>query len=120
LPGWEIPKIEPQNYATGYGFITDYLAEIFVLLRRRNFQTVVDSAANLSGLGERNQTAVKKTSAGLIKLLFPHRGPETIKEHELAPCLALANESRQRILDQLAVILPGEFGGVRVMASVAQ
>ncbi|HVC32072.1 MAG TPA: hypothetical protein VNL16_01025 [Chloroflexota bacterium] len=30
------------------------------------------------------------------------------------------NESRQRVLDQLAVILPGEFFGVRVAASVAQ
>jgi len=120
LPGWEIPKIEPENYANGYGFITDYLAEIFVRLRRRNLQTVVESASNLSGLGERNQAAVKKTAAGLLKLLFPHRTPETIREHELAPCLAIANEGRQRVLDQLAVMLPGEYAGVRVAASVAQ
>lgn len=119
-PGWEIPKIAPENYSNGYGFITDYLAEIFVKLRRRNFQTIVDSASNLSGLGERNQTAVKKTAAGLLKLLYPHRTPDTIKEHELAPCLALANECRQRVVDQLAVMLPGEFSGVRVAASVAQ
>ncbi|MGH7863026.1 MAG: BREX system Lon protease-like protein BrxL [Candidatus Dormibacteraceae bacterium] len=120
IPGWELPKIEPENYANGYGFITDYLAEIFVRLRRRNLQTVVESAANLSGLGERNQTAVKKTTAGLLKLLFPHRTPETIREHELAPCLSLANEGRQRVLDQLAIMLPGEFAGVRVAATVAQ
>jgi ATP-dependent Lon protease len=119
-PGWEMPKIEPENYADGYGFITDYLAEIFVRLRRRNFQTIVDAAANLSGLGERNQTAVKRTSSGLLKLLFPHRTIDTILEHELAPCLALANECRQRVLNQLAILLPGEFAGVRVEASVAQ
>ncbi|MBI2322225.1 MAG: endopeptidase La, partial [Chloroflexi bacterium] len=119
-PGWEMPKIEPENYADGYGFITDYLAEIFVRLRRRNFQTVVESASNLSGLGERNQTAVKKTAAGLLKLLFPHRTVETVKEHELAPCLAFGNGCRQRIIDQLAVILPGEFAGIRIAASVAQ
>src|SRR3990172_1281202 len=70
-PGWEIPKIEPENYAHGYGFITDYLAEIFVRLRRRNFQTIVDSASNLSRLGERNQTAVKKTAAGVLKRPVP-------------------------------------------------
>jgi predicted ATP-dependent Lon-type protease len=34
-----MPKIRPDNYATGYGFLTDYLAEIFAELRRRNFQT---------------------------------------------------------------------------------
>src|SRR5439155_1594474 len=22
LPGWEVPKIQPENYATGYGFLT--------------------------------------------------------------------------------------------------
>ncbi len=120
LPGWEIPKIEPENYADGYGFITDYLAEIFVRLRRRNFQTIVEAAANLSGLGERNQTAVKKTAAGLLKLLFPHRTLDSVKEHELAPCLTVANECRQRVIDQLAVLLPGEFSGVRVAATVAQ
>jgi ATP-dependent Lon protease len=38
LPGWEIPKIRPENYATGYGFLTDYLAEIFAELRRLNFK----------------------------------------------------------------------------------
>src|SRR5262249_44520828 len=41
LPGWEMPKIRPENYATGYGFLTDYMAEIFSELRRRNFQTHV-------------------------------------------------------------------------------
>ena len=25
LPGWEMPKIRPENYATGYGFLTDYM-----------------------------------------------------------------------------------------------
>src|SRR5256712_3513526 len=37
LPGWEIPKIKPENYATGYGVLTDYLAEIFADLRRLNY-----------------------------------------------------------------------------------
>ena len=39
LPGWEMPVIAPSDYATGYGFISDYAAEIFRLLRRRNYQT---------------------------------------------------------------------------------
>jgi ATP-dependent Lon protease len=120
LPGWEMPKIEPENYANGYGFITDYLAEIFARLRQRNYQMIVEAQTDLSGLGERNRTAVKKTSAGLLKLLYPHRTIDTIREHELAPCLSLANECRQRILDQLAVMLPGEFANVRVAAAVAQ
>jgi predicted ATP-dependent Lon-type protease len=53
-------------------------------------------------------------------LLYPHRTLETIREHELAPCLALANESRSRVLEQLAQMLPGEFANRRVAAAVAQ
>lgn len=120
LPGWEMPKIEPDNYADGYGFITDYLAEIFNRLRKRNFQAIVEAASDLTGLGERDRTAVKKTAGGMLKLLYPHRTLDTIREYELAPCLALANECRTRVLEQLAVILPGEFANRRVSAAVAQ
>ena len=55
LPGWEIPKIAPENYATGYGFISDYLAEIFRLLRRRNFQTHLVARVVFEGMTGRNQ-----------------------------------------------------------------
>jgi ATP-dependent Lon protease len=120
LPGWEMPKIEPDNYADGYGFITDYLAEIFGHLRKRNTQTVVEAASDLSGMGERDRTSVKKTAGALLKLLYPHRTSETLREHELAPCLALANECRTRVLEQLATMLPGEFANRRVAAAVAQ
>src|SRR6266498_6024288 len=27
LPGWEMPKIRPENYSIGYGMLTDYMAE---------------------------------------------------------------------------------------------
>jgi predicted ATP-dependent Lon-type protease len=57
----------------------------------------------------RNQDAIKKTTSGLLKLLFPHKTPETVQISELKCCLELAIECRQRILDQLAIISPGEF-----------
>jgi ATP-dependent Lon protease len=80
LPGWEVPKIRPENYATGYGFLTDYLAEIFAELRRLNFQTHVNYWADFGAMTGRNQDAVKKSVAGLLKLLYPHRGnPEEIR-----------------------------------------
>jgi len=34
LPGWEIPKINPDSASQDYGFITDYLCEIMHELRR--------------------------------------------------------------------------------------
>jgi ATP-dependent Lon protease len=112
LPGWEIPKIRPENYATGYGLLTDYMAEIFAELRRRNFQTHVNAWVEMGNMTGRNQDAIKKTSAGLLKLLHPHRTPDTITRDELVPLLDIAVEMRKRVTDQLAKILPTEFEGV--------
>ena len=109
LPGWEIPKIAPENYATGYGFISDYLAEIFRFLRRRNFQTHVTAHVIFDGWTGRNQDAVQKTSAGLLKLIYPHRTPEDIEPDELIFCVDLAVEMRRRVAEQLHVIAPKEF-----------
>ena len=109
LPGWEIPKIASENYATGYGFISDYLAEIFRLLRRRNFQTHLVARIVFEGMTGRNQDAVQKTAAGLLMLLYPHRTPENIEPEELQFCLGLAVEMRRRVTDQLRVIAPKEF-----------
>jgi len=83
LAGWELPKIRPENYAQGYGFITDYLAEIFTRLRRRNLQTVVNARVDLSSLTGRNQDTIRKTADGLLKLVFPHRTAEDLGENEL-------------------------------------
>lgn len=112
LPGWEMPKIRPENYAIGYGFLTDYLAEIFAELRRRNFQTHVNAWVNMGGMTGRNQDAIKKTAAGLLKLLHPHRTPDELSEEEIRPIIELALEMRKRVTDQLAKVLPTEFSHV--------
>ena len=114
LPGWEMPKIQPENYAEGYGFITDYLAEIFTLLRKQNhFITAVQAKANFAGITGRNQTAIAKTAAGLLKLIYPHRTVDDVEEAEVALCLQMGAECRERVIDQLAVIAGDEFKRVR-------
>lgn len=114
FPGWEMPKIRPENYAKGYGFVNDYLAEIFTRLRRRNYQTIVNAFVDFGKMTGRNQDAIKKTAAGLLKILYPHRTPQNIEKDELEGCLSLAIECRQRIIDQLAIMAPGEFKGVNL------
>ena len=113
LPGWEMPKIRPDNYATGFGLMTDYLAEIFAELRRRNFQTHVVAAASFEGMTGRNQDAVKKTAAGLLKLLHPHLTPDEVPLQIAATALDLAVELRRRVVNQLAKMQPTEFTGAR-------
>jgi ATP-dependent Lon protease len=112
LPGWEMPKIRPENYSTGYGLLTDYMAEIFAELRRRNFQTHVNACVDMGNMTGRNQDAIRKTTAGLLKLIHPHRSPDSLTDEELVPLLKMAAEMRKRVTDQLAKILPAEFSGV--------
>lgn len=104
-----MPNNQPENYAQGYGFITDYLAEIFNRFRRRNYQTVVNARVDFSELTGRNQDGICKTTAGLLKLIFPHRTAEDLTDDELDLCLNLATECRARVIDQLAVLAPSEF-----------
>jgi ATP-dependent Lon protease len=60
----------------------------------------------------RNQDAIKKTTAGLMKLLYPHRDPDSITHEEVVPLLEVAVEMRKRVTDQLAKLLPAEFSDV--------
>jgi ATP-dependent Lon protease len=109
LPGWEMPKIQPENYAIGYGFLTDYLAEIFAELRRRNFHTHVAASIELGSMTGRNQDAIKRMAAGLLKLLYPDRAPDALRRDEIAPIIEIAVEMRKRVTDQLGIISPAEF-----------
>jgi len=113
-PGWAIEG------TTGYGFLTDYMAEIFSELRRRNFQTHVAAWVDLSSMTGRNQDAIKKTVAGLLKLQHPHRSPETLRREEIGPLVEVAVEMRKRVTDQLAKMLPAEFGAVDYSYTLAQ
>ncbi len=95
LPGWEMPVIAPSDYATGYGFISDYAAEIFRLLRRRNYQTHLVARVRFpAGMSQRAHDAIQKTGAGLLKLVYPHRTPDDVEPDELRFCLDLAVEMR--------------------------
>src|ERR1035437_4931328 len=43
LPGWEVPKMQPDYFTAHMGFVADYIAEIFHKeLRRRNYTDAYD------------------------------------------------------------------------------
>lgn len=99
LPGWEVPKMRMEYFTDDYGFVVDYLAEALRELRRHNFTEVVDRHFSFgSHLNARDVKAVRKTVAGMIKLLHPTG--ELTKE-ELAEILDLALEGRRRVKEQL-------------------
>jgi ATP-dependent Lon protease len=99
LPGWEVPKMRIEFFTGHFGFVVDYLAEALRELRRHNFTEVIDRHFSLgSHLNARDVKAVRKTVAGLVKLIHP-TGEAT--KDEVAELLDLALEGRRRVKEQL-------------------
>jgi ATP-dependent Lon protease len=102
LPGWEVDIIRGEMFTSGYGFIVDYLAEIFRHLRADDFSHRHETFFKLgSQISTRDRDAIHKTMSGLLKLLFPSGNQSEAEVEEL---LKLAVESRKRVKDQLARI----------------
>jgi ATP-dependent Lon protease len=99
LPGWEIPKNSKELLTVHYGFVTDYLAEAFRTLRKENLYDAVERFYRFGSHVEgRDATAIRRTVAGLLKLLHPDRD---YKKAELEEYLELAMEGRRRVKEQL-------------------
>src|SRR3989440_2504819 len=99
LPGWEVPKMRMEYFTDHYGFVVDYLAEALRELRRHNFTEMIDRYFSLgSHLNARDVKAVRKTVAGLVKLIYP---TGELTKDELAEILDLALEGRRRVKEQL-------------------
>ena len=107
IPGWEIPKMQMAMFTNGYGFVVDYLAEALREMRRRNYTEIIDRDFGLgSQLKSRDVKAVRKTVAGLVKLLHPHG---EVSKEELRGLLELAMEGRRRVKEQLKKLGSFEF-----------
>ncbi|MFZ1641352.1 MAG: protease Lon-related BREX system protein BrxL [Candidatus Contendobacter sp.] len=99
IPGWEIPKMRVEFFTDHYGFVVDYLAEALRELRKHNFTEIIDRHFSLgSHLNARDVKAVRKSVAGLVKLIYPHG---EITKDELGELLELALEGRRRVKEQL-------------------
>src|SRR3989441_10365578 len=99
MPGWEVPKNSKDLLTRHYGFVTDYLAEAFRVLRKQNrFDAAEQYYRFGSHVEGRDATGSKKTVSGLLKLLHPD-GQYT--KDELREYLELAMESRRRVKEQL-------------------
>lgn len=99
LPGWEVPKMRTEFFTDHYGFVVDYLAEALRELRRHNYTEMLDHHFSLgSHLNARDAKAVRKTVAGLVKVLYPHG---EVNRDEMAEIMELALEGRRRVKEQL-------------------
>jgi len=99
LPGWEIPKMQPEFFARHYGFVVDFLAEVFRDLRATTHMMAAEEHFEFgSALNQRDTKAVRKTVSGLVKLIHPD-GHYT--RSELAEYVEFAMEMRRRVKEQL-------------------
>ena len=72
VPGWEIDVIRGEMFATGYGFVVDYLAEILRHMRNDDYSNRYRDQFSLSSdISTRDRDGVNKTFSGMMKLLFP-------------------------------------------------
>jgi ATP-dependent Lon protease len=114
VPGWRIGPIREVNFAKDFGFMADYISEVMHRMRKRNYANVILQNVNFGQMGQRDQRSLIRIGSGLLKLIFPHRRVDTIKPNELKTVLDIAVSLRQRVLDQLAIISPGEFRGIKL------
>jgi len=107
IPGWELNKLKADYFTNHYGFIVDYLSEIFRELRKYNYIDAIDRDFDLGKkMSTRDSKAIRKTVSGLIKILHPDGNftKEEIKEY-----LVFAIEMRYRIIEQLKKIGGTEY-----------
>ena len=99
LPGWEIPKNSSEYLTGNYGFITDYIAEAFHHQSKQSRYDYVNKHCKFGKSVEgRDEIAVKKTMAAMLKLLHPVGEPT---REELEEYMAYALEGRRRVKEQL-------------------
>lgn len=120
IPGWKIPQIRESHLAKSYGFMADYISEIMHKMRDRNYAPVIVSNVDFCKMSQRNQRSLIRIGSGLLKLMFPHRTPETVEPDELKTVLDIAVDLRQRVVEQLAIIAPNEFGGVKLSYEIKE
>lgn len=114
IPGWRIGSIKECNLAKDFGFMADYMSEIMHKMRSRSYANVICQNIDFGKMGQRDQRSLVRIGSGLLKLVFPHRTAETVESSELKIVLDIAIDLRQRVVDQLAVISPGEFKNTKL------
>ncbi|MCC6528212.1 MAG: protease Lon-related BREX system protein BrxL [Polyangiaceae bacterium] len=99
MPGWEVPKNSKAILTEHYGFVTDYLAEAFRVLRKQNRFDALEGRFRLGSHVEgRDANGIKRSVSGLLKLLHPAGDAD---KSGLRACLELAMEGRRRVKEQL-------------------
>ena len=109
LPGWDVPKVRPDLFTNHFGLVSDFLSETFSQLRNQSRVEWLRESVRWGGaLSGRDQTAVTKTSSGLLKLMYPD-GSVKPEDEDVEWAVRLALEVRRRVKEQQKRIGAAEF-----------
>lgn len=97
IPGWEIPKFNREMAASQVGLKMDFFGEALLSLRRDNrYLSYAQQHTKFNHTATvRDQNAILKSSAGFLKILYPHL-ELTSMDYE-RDCLKPACKLRQAI-----------------------
>jgi ATP-dependent Lon protease len=99
LPGWELGKTRDEMYTSHFGFVSDYMAEVFHQLRKTSYMDLPERDFEFGAqVGGRDAKAVRKIVSGLIKLIHPDG---QVRKDEMAEYIEFAMEQRRRVKEQL-------------------
>tara|TARA_B110000046_G_C13023955_1_gene412726 strand:+ start:4393 stop:6402 length:2010 start_codon:yes stop_codon:yes gene_type:complete len=99
IPGWEVRILKNAVFSNEYGFIVDYLAEIFKELRKTDLASVIEEKVVLDGsLTTRDKDGIRKSFSGLMKIIYPNK---VVTDEEFFELLDFSIEGRKRVKDQL-------------------
>ncbi len=118
VPGWDVPKLDPSFFTNHFGFVSDFLAEVWSRLRRTSRLDVLQGRLEWGDqLSGRDRKAANNTVDGLLRLLYPD--PEMDVPGEFVAWAAtIALESRRRVKEAQAFIGADEFGSTDLSFSV--
>jgi uncharacterized protein (TIGR02653 family) len=112
FPGWDVPKLDPSYFSNHFGFVSDFLAEVWSQLRGLSRLDVIQGRIEWGkALSGRDRKAANNTVDGLLKLLHPDSRME-VHDEELSWAAEMALELRRRVKEQQAAIGIAEFGNV--------
>jgi len=110
VPGWDFPKLNQHVHLTDhFGLVSDFLTECWSRLRSTERSSTMQGRVRFGGaISGRDDTAVSKTVAGLLKLVFPD--PEMpVSDDDLRWIVRVAMESRRRVKEQQKRVFKAEF-----------
>ena len=109
IPGWDVPKMQPDLFTNHFGLVSDFLSECWTRLRGETRVAALMGRVDYGGaLSGRDTTAVNKTVSGLLKLLYPS-AESYIPDADMEWAVRLALECRRRVKEQQKRIGSAEF-----------